>query len=113
MTRHPEYKYQVGKSFENKRWIHIEDLENSGWGKEVLDCWSDIKDDGPMEFILRVKDKYNWTVIEVGELQYSFIEDKLNLIFQWDDLFGFVIVVDDIDKVEAVKELIGGINHDR
>ena len=38
-------------------------------------------------------------IINVGEMQYRITTDKFNLIYQWDDLFGIVIVYKDSDKV--------------
>lgn len=38
-------------------------------------------------------------IINVGEMQYRITNDKFNLIYQWDDLFGIVIVYRDSDKV--------------
>lgn len=36
------------------------------------------------------------------EMQYRITNDKFDLIYQWDDLFGIVILYKDSDKVEEV-----------
>ena len=35
-------------------------------------------------------------------MQYRIANDKFDLIYQWDDLFGIVILYKDSDKVEEV-----------
>ena len=35
-------------------------------------------------------------------MQYRISNDKFDLIYQWDDLFGIVILYKDSDKVEEV-----------
>lgn len=39
---------------------------NSGWGEEIFEFFSDAKDAGPIEFLLRIKDCNNWNIEEVG-----------------------------------------------
>ena len=69
------------------------------------------EDDGPAELMLRIKEANGWTIVDKGMGRFSFSEDPQNLIFQWDDLFGFVIIVDDVSKVEYVKSLIERCNN--
>ena len=102
MKRYLEYQYKIGKVNKEALWIYIEDANNSGWGEEIFEFFSDAKDAGPVEFLLRIKDYNNWNIEKVGNLQYRFIEDSLNLIFQWDDLFGFIIQFEDWKQVDNV-----------
>ena len=60
-------------------------------------------------FIHLVKAVSEWNggnIINVGEMQYRISNDKFDLIYQWDDLFGIVIVYKDSDKVEEVIEYL-------
>ena len=41
-------------------------------------------------------------IINVGEMQYRISNDKFDLIYQWGDLFGIVILYKDSDKIEEV-----------
>jgi len=95
MERHPEYKYKIGRLAPKESWIYIEDMNDSGWGKEIFDFWSDEKDDGPVEFLLRIKEENNWNIKKVEPFGYQFIEDELEMEFLWDDLFGFTIQIKD------------------
>ena len=106
--RHPEYRYECGKSRKTggEYWTDIVDKDNSGWGESVFDMWDDSNEDGPVEFIQRIKEENGWTVIDLGMGRYSFAEDKSKMVFQWDDLFGFVIVVDSEKKLKLVKEVV-------
>ena len=106
MSRHSEYKYKLDHISEQDSWIIIGDKEQSGWGNLVYDIWDDDTDAGPVEFILRIKDRTQWDIEKVGDLQYRFKQDDIGLIFQWDDLFGFVVVIDNWNRVdEAVRFL--------
>ena len=104
MNRHPEYKYKVKRT--NGLWIYLEDADNSGWGREVFDWTSDKTDNGPVELMLRIKDKTGWHLVDLGDNQYKFSEDRLEIIFQWDDLFGFVIVISDTTKQKPVIDFL-------
>ena len=106
MERHPEYKYYIQHIDEKNRWIYIFDKDKSGWGEKVFD-WSDEEEsNGPIEFILRIKDANGWHVEEVGDGQFRFKEDNLGMVFQWDDLFGFVVIVEDLSRVDEVMEFM-------
>ena len=106
MDRHPEYKYVLEQIDEKDSWIFIGDKDQSGWGKIVYDMWDSDKDSGPVEFLLRIKERNNWDIEKVGDLQYRFKQDKIGLTFQWDDLFGFVVAIGDWNRRdEAVRFL--------
>ena len=109
MDRYPEYRYTCGeiKETEGEIWIYIHDKDDSGWEKLLFDFW---EDDGPVELMLRIKESNNWTVVDMGMGRFTFEEDKQKLIFQWDDLFGLAVVVDDIEKVEYVRAFIEKCN---
>jgi hypothetical protein len=43
------------------------------------------------------------------DMQYIIDNDPLNLIFQWDDLFGIVIIVPSKTNIDKAKETISNI----
>ena len=100
MDRHPEYKYYIEDISEENSWLYIGDKEQSGWGRHVYDTWSELKDDGPIELLLRIKEQNQWELEEVDWLQYRFKQDDIGMIFQWDDLFGLVVIIDNWNKIE-------------
>jgi len=93
--RHPEYEYRIGHvTRDTQAWIFILD-NKSGWSAELSDWTSDEQFSGPMEFLKRIHDREHWNFVEHGVLQYCFIEDPYHVIFQMDDLYGFVAIVND------------------
>ena len=106
MERHPEYKYYIERISENDSWLFIGDRNHSGWGTKVFDAWDEDKDTGPIEYILRIKEQNQWDIEKVKDLQYRFEQDELGTIFQWDDLFGFVAVIKDWDRLNEVLDFL-------
>ena len=105
MNRHPEYRYTIGNT--ENLWIYVEDMGDSGWGSDVFDWSSENSNTGPLELLLRIRDKTGWTIEEVGPTQYKFMEDSLGLIYQWDDLFGFVIIAQSLNHLYPAKRFLG------
>lgn len=103
--RHPEFQYSIADT--NKgTWIYIEDPCDTGWGKDVFDWTSDDSDTGPIELLLRIKDRTHWNLEEIGDRQYRFKEDSLGLIFQWDDLFGFVVIIQNNEHYQSAVSFL-------
>ena len=106
MDRHPEYKYYIRHIDKKNRWIYIDDKDKSGWGDRLFD-WSDYEGySGPVEFILRIKEANQWFVDKAGDVQYRFEQDNIGMVFQWDDLFGFVVIVRNRNRVDEVIEFL-------
>lgn len=107
MQRHSEFEYSIEriKDDSSEIWIYISD-NGSGWEEDIFDWTSDEQYDGPIELIKRIQEKENWTIKNVGELQYSFEEDCNHLMFQMDDLFGFTIVLKDAEKYDSMMNFI-------
>lgn len=104
LERHPEYKYKIGSLDPENLWIYINDSNESGWEENLFYGDSDDSFLGPVEFLLRIKDKMKWNIREVGHFSYQFIEDELKMTFQWDDLFGFTVAIKDWKRInEALK----------
>lgn len=107
MERHSEFEYCIKniKDDSSEIWIYISD-NGSGWEEDIFDWTSDGQYNGPIELLKRIQEKENWTIKNVGELQYAFEEDCNHLIFQMDDLFGFVIVLEDVKKYDSAVNFI-------
>lgn len=107
MIRHPEYKYCIKhiEATSSEILLYISD-NGSGWKKDLFDWTSDEQFDGPDELLKRIQDNEKWTIKSVGILQYGFEEDFNNLVFQTDDLLGFVIIINDTDKYDKAMKFI-------
>lgn len=107
MERHPEYKYHIKRITREHSsiWLFIDDLEDTGWGHEIFDWTSDDQYTGPIELLNRIQEKERWTIKEVGDGQYCFIEDGHHMVFQMDDLFGLVLIVNN-EKYEEVLQYL-------
>lgn len=101
MNRHAEFEYRIERITDelSEIWIFISD-NGSGWYEDIFDWTCDEQFNGPIELLKRIQESENWNINNVGELQYSFEEDCNHLKFQMDDLFGFVIVLEDANKYE-------------
>lgn len=66
--------------------------------------------DEPDEFVILVKaysDKLNGKIIKVSDMmQYAIDNDKLKLIFQWDDCFGITVVVPKSTSLDTAYETL-------
>ncbi|HPX33074.1 MAG TPA: hypothetical protein PLT36_06180 [Erysipelotrichaceae bacterium] len=107
--RNLEFKYCIGTTSDEGDLVRIsiKDVNESGWERNLFDCTSDEQFEGPIEFLKRIRDQEKWTINSLGQLRYSFEEDKNNIIFQFDDLFGFVLQV---NKEKFNDEVLNFIN---
>ena len=105
--RHCEFKFGVKRIVEDTSEIcvYISD-KDSGWEDDLFDWTSEDQYVGPIELIKRIQEGQNWTIENVGELQYSFVEDENHIIFQMDDLFGFVVLIKNKDQLNSAMKLL-------
>lgn len=106
MERHPEYKYCINRISERDSWVFISDKDESGWGRHIYDPWSEENNDGPCEFMDRIKERNHWDIVKVGRLEYRFKQDTIGMIIQWDDLFGLVVTLDDREKLDEAVQFL-------
>ncbi|MGN0655426.1 MAG: hypothetical protein ACI4KR_01400 [Ruminiclostridium sp.] len=106
MKRHPEYEYEIGKKDPESSWIYIKDKNESGWEKLLFDYSQEDNFAGQVEFLLHIKEKYNWNIEEAEPFGYQFVEDNLKMVFHWDDLFGFTVSVEDWQKSDKVLNFL-------
>ena len=86
-----KYEYKIKRIDKTNKWIYVED-------KYSLYNESDAF----IHLVKAVSERNGGNSINVGEMQYRIANDKFDLIYQWDDLFGIVILYKDSDKVEEV-----------
>lgn len=55
-----------------------------------------------IHLVKAISERNGGNIINVGEMQYRISNDKFDLIYQWGDLFGIVILYKDSDKIEEV-----------
>lgn len=85
-----DYKYKVTMESDDDRWIfiHYEDWDEP---------------EGFVQFVKRVRAACNGKIIAVGDERYKIVGAEVDLIYQFDDLFGMVIEYpDDCPKEKAL-----------
>ena len=88
------YTYKIGQISKPDRWIFI-DYENAIY--EI---------DGFVELIKKISNDYNGKIISIGDTRYKIIGAELDLIYQYDDLFGMIIEYPDNLNIEEVITFI-------
>lgn len=86
-----KYEYKIKRIDKTNKWIYVEDMYS---------LYNEA--DAFIHLIKAVSERNGGNIINVGEMQYRITNDKFDLIYQWDDLFGIVILYKDSDKVEEV-----------
>ena len=92
-----EHKYEITTINDNEGWIYINDAAD------------DLCFEEPDSFIHLVrlfKERFGGTVAETGDVQYIVSGMPMRLVFQWDDLFGIIIIVDKPEDINQALELI-------
>ena len=86
-----KYEYKIKRIDKTNKWIYVEDMYS---------LYNEA--DAFIHLIKAVSERNGGNIINVGEMQYRITNDKFDLIYQWDDLFGIVILYQHSDKVEEV-----------
>ena len=71
--------------------------------KELEEDFSKNKFSG-LYFVKTINKNFSGKIIEVGEMQYKIEGLEPDMIFQWDDLFGIVVIYND-NKEEVLDFL--------
>lgn len=92
------YKYSVASINEKDSWIFI-DCNN---GEQYEDVMSFVN------FINTINKEFSGKIIEVGEMQYKIENLEPEMAFQWDDLFGIVVIYNENkeDVLEFLKKTV-------
>ena len=80
------YTYEISRISEGDQWVHLE-------CREADSCY---EPEPFMELVQAVAKKWNggiWkgNILPAGEMRFQVKNDPLNLVYQWDDLFGIVL----------------------
>lgn len=90
------YNYRIFMVDEDEKWIFI---THNDW-------------DEPVAFVALVKkicDKCNGKICIVGDTQYKINGDKFDLIYQFDNLFGTVVIYNNLSSKSDVTEYLENI----
>ena len=91
-----KYNYSIGSINSKDRWIFI---------KSDFEFKYDEPDDFA-ELIKTIRDDVKGTIEENDTMRYSIKNDGYGLIYQWDELFGTVIIYpENVTEAEAVDFL--------
>lgn len=89
------YQYKVEIINEKERWIFL-----------YCDEWDCDETDSFVFLVKKIRDDLHGKIIERGMARYSIDNDKLNLVFQWDGLFGITVVYpENVEKEEVLNML--------
>lgn len=90
-----EYRYKITSINEKERWIFL-----------YADEWDCEETDSFVYLVKKIRDDLQGKVIDKGMTTYSIDNDPLQLVFQWDSLFGITVVYpSNVSKDEAVSFL--------
>lgn len=87
------YNYKIFMIDEDEKWIFI-----------THDDWDEP--DAFVALVKKIRDNCNGSIYSVGDDQYKINGDKFDLIYQFDDLFGTVVIYSDFSsKYDIIKYL--------
>ena len=88
------YSYTIGKTFSKERWISIY-YENAIY--EI---------DGFLELVKKISNNCSDKIKSIGNNRYKIIGAELDLIYQYDDLFGMIVEYPDNITLEKTITFI-------
>lgn len=91
-----DYNYKITHINTKDRWIFIYDDDTSMCDDE----------DGFVELVKRIQEYTNGKIESVGYIRYRIIGDRYDLIYQWDTLFGIVVIYSSKENVEHVRKYL-------
>ena len=92
------------KIMSDKTFKIIKVSEKDHWIFLYYDEWDDEDSDSFIELLKLVRDDLGGKLKDLGMDRYTFENDPLGLIYQWDSLFGIVVEYH-CDKTEACNYL--------
>ena len=95
------YTYKIGNVSETDKWIYVKCIEEN----------SVDESESFVELLKTIAIKWNnseWNgkISSVGNMRYKVENDPIDLVYQWDDLFGIVFEYKDNTNLDAVKSFI-------
>ncbi len=91
-----EYTYNIRFIDEKTRWIFLSD--NEGLYQELPDSF--------IHMVRTAADNLGGKIRSVGNMQYVIESEPLQLVFQWDELFGIVIIYPDAFSLSSVLKAL-------
>ena len=93
------FKYYIAGNSQEDRWIYIKCKD------------FDFEDETAfIYFVKLIQNKYPEKLVSVGECRYRFEKSKMDLIYQWDDLFGIVIEypkgIEEKEVIDFLEEFV-------
>lgn len=97
-------KFEIGYIDEISKWIFIRNVKSTGIFEEDF-----------IYFMKELQHYLNGEIYEIGDTRYRISNDKLGLVYQWDDCFGIVVEYQNKsekeDTVKLLNNVIGEISH--
>ena len=88
-----DYKYRILHINSKERWIHI----------DSKDEWDRYEPDAFVHFVKKIRNETEGTIENVGDCRYIINYEGPQFIYQWDDLFGIVVIYpENITEDDAV-----------
>lgn len=88
-------KYKITNINHSEKWIYIYD-----------EYTSFCESDGFVDLLKRICNACDGKIINVGEIQFQIIGDKFDLTYQWDDLFGIVVIYSNETQIADIRKYI-------
>lgn len=88
-------KYQIFNVSKKSRWIYID-----------FDEWDVEEPDSFARLVKYISEKVGGEIIDIGDTRYKISLDPMNLIYQWDTLFGIVLEYPESADVDCVLDYI-------
>lgn len=88
-------KYDIYHINKKERWIYIYD-----------ECSPYNESDDFVELISKINKHLNGKIYSVGWQRYKIDNDPFELIYQWDDLFGIVVIYKRNSELNEVVEFL-------
>ena len=90
------FQYRLIHIDESEQWIHISSDSD-------MDC---EEPDAFVYFLKNVATDIGGKIYSVGDMQYKVDADRLDLVFQWDGVFGISIIYPAKENLEQVIEFL-------
>ena len=93
-----KFSYRIWSINEEEHWIFIQSDDEYKMDLEEPDAFICL--------VKTIQSHLNGTIVSLGMTQYKIDNDQYELIFQWDDLFGMVVIYPDSMQVNRAKEIL-------
>ena len=89
------FSYVISSINEDERWLFVSSNDD------------DINETDSFVFLLKsIAAQTNRKIREIGNFQYTIEDDPLQLIYQWDSLFGIAVIYPEKVSVEQARAFL-------